>query len=216
MNPLTLPKLAFVTAVLAAAPALAAPASSTDLTRAVYAYPLITSWGVFANRLNFGFGAALPLGENRSLVLETSGLVKPPDDDSVGPVNLYRRLVGSAGVAFSMGDGPLRGLTFQPKVSLAYFSDVGNGGVESPLSVNGDGVEVALGLDVSYQLQFGNFYVAPVLGASGGYCFNCTTRLPPNGELIALPFEDPQALSRSNRWVLFRLNLNLLRAGFTW
>lgn len=118
----------------------------------------------------------------------------------------------SAGPVFRLlRSGPLRGPFVQPKLFASYLGQSAEVPSGFELFRAGSAMEIGLGLDVGWQLQFGRVYVTPVLGATVSLA---TGEGPPlstyygYGTLAA--GLDPRGEVSVFQW---GLNLNLVRIG---
>jgi hypothetical protein len=127
-------------------------------------------------------------------------------------VNFERGAFASAGFHFDTeGKGPLRGFFLEPKLQLSGFTRTH---VTYP-AYDGLTLGAELGLDLGYQWRLGSFYVAMVVGASGGIA----THYPSNlyGLLVEWGGSASNAaqLAPKSLAYVFGINLNGVRLGFT-
>lgn len=210
--------------VLAAAPAEpprpAEPASPSSPAHryAVWTQPVGTVVsGLAGGPVYIPVGANVPLSGSTSLGMELTlvyGSMRDPEDEKLGapPVSFWR-VLAAVGPVFSLRGEPLSGPFLQPKLIGIYSLEPAYAfGAESHSA--GSSMEVQLGMDVGWQFSFGDWYVAPVVGVSAGYCFNCAvdggSGFEPSHVLAPRVYGYSQ--TRESLPVL-GLNLNLLRAG---
>ncbi|HYV44263.1 MAG TPA: hypothetical protein VFA20_05345 [Myxococcaceae bacterium] len=127
-------------------------------------------------------------------------------------VNFERGVFASAGFHFDTeGKGPLRGFFLEPKLQLSGFS---RSFIGFP-AYDGLSLGAELGLDLGYQWRLGQFYVAVILGASGGVATHYPSIL--YGLLVEWngSATGPAQLVPKPLAYVFSLNLNLARVGFT-
>ncbi len=210
--------LALVLAAGASEPAEPVSTAQAAPRAAVWTQPVGTVVsGLAGGPVYIPVGANVPLSGSTSLGLELSlvfGSMRAPEDDVFGapPVNFWR-VLAAVGPVFSLRGEPLSGPFLQPKV-LALYSREPEYAFEQVFHQGGTSLEVQLGLDAGWQFSFGDWYLAPVVGLSAGYCFNCAVEgdsgLEPSHFLA--PRVYGYSSQRDSRPVL-GLNLNLLRAG---
>lgn len=210
------------TLVLAASPEV--PSHESPARRAFWVQPIGTAVLGLALQespaLYLPLGANLPVWEGSStslgveLTVTTGSMRSTYEGDSGRPVPNYWRVLAAAGPVFSLTGRPLSGPFVQPKL-LANFSYEPEYGYDLDDHLGGASVEVQLGLDLGWQFTSGNWYIAPVLGASAGYGFN----MPRGGGTSG--FEPSRVLhpqfvgygTRRGASPVIGLNLNLLRLG---
>jgi hypothetical protein len=204
--------------VLAAAPTEPATPSKPTPRVALWAQPVGTVVsGLTGGPVYIPVGANVPLSGSTSLGLELSlvyGSMREPEDEVLGAAPLaFWRVLAAVGPVFSLRDEPLSGPFLQPKV-IALYSREPDYAFEALAHQGGSSLELQLGLDVGWQFSFGDWYVAPVVGVSAGYCFDCSV----DGDATFEPshFLAPRVYGYSTRRdsrAVVGLNLNLLRAG---
>ncbi len=155
--------------VLAAAPAEPVSTAQAAPRAAVWTQPVGTVVsGLAGGPVYIPVGANVPLSGSTSLGLELSlvfGSMRDPEDDVFGapPVNFWR-VLAAVGPVFSLRGEPLSGPFLQPKV-LALYSREPEYAFEQVFHQGGSSLEVQLGLDAGWQFSFGDWYLAPVVGA---------------------------------------------------
>lgn len=213
---------ALLTALLLAAssdvPTPTTPVSVENPTprASVWVQPVGTAlFGLFGQALYLPLGVNVPLAEKTSLALELTPVVGSWRDnyDTFGPdKGLHWRVLAAAGPVFSFGPGPLSGPFIEPKLItvLAYDPDYAYDEIRHKGGVS---FELQAGLDVGWQFAAGGWYFTPMIGASAGYCLNCSgdSRDWWVSSLIA-PMAREYSAQRGPRPVL-NFNLNLLRIG---
>lgn len=204
--------------VLAAAPAEPVAPLKPAHRAAVWTQPVGTVVsGLAGGPVYIPVGANVPLSGSTSLGLELSlvfGTMRDKEDDVLGasPLNFWR-VLAAVGPVFSLRGEPLSGPFLQPKL-IALYSREPDYAFEQVLHTGGSSLELQLGLDVGWQFAFGDWYVAPVVGLSAGYCFNCSVE--GDGAVEPSHFLAPRVYGYSTRRdsrPVVGLNLNLLRAG---
>jgi hypothetical protein len=203
-------------------------ATSPDAPEAETVAPASAVWTQptgFAMGLALGDILYVPLGANLSLSDATSlgieatfvtGFMRDRYDEREveGGIRFYR-LVAAVGPVFSLSGRALSGFFVQPKL-LTVASYEPDYGYDMTRHQGGASVELQLGLDVGWQFTAGSWYFAPVLGASAGYCFNCTEDGPGAYQIshVTPPAFYGYGMRTGPRPVL-GFNLNLLRMGTT-
>lgn len=127
--------------------------------------------------------------------------------------------IGSVGALYHPGGGgALHGFFIEPKliassVTTLYRDGLSYSptGMHIPRPPNHASRGVELGVDIGYQLNFGNFYVAPVIGVSAGLCTSCLGGIT---QSMAYSFGG-DAQAAGGVAPIYDLNLNLLRVGAT-
>jgi hypothetical protein len=191
------------------------PAEAPAPRHALWVQPVGTVlFGLYGQALYLPLGANLPLTEKTSLALELTPVVGSwvYDIGAIPPERaLHWRVLAAAGPLFSFGGGPLSGPFVQPKLSTVLASDPDY--AEDMIRLQGGvSFELQLGLDVGWQFSGAGWYVAPMIGASAGYCFNCTGDSDEWVSSLITPMAREYSDQRSPRRV-FNLNLHLLRIG---
>ncbi len=195
---------------------LAVPSAHAEAGGAlVYTEPLGAALFATNGDLFLPLGLALPVGPRSQLLVEvtpTSGSWHPCSSRSRG-------VFGKVGLrhAFGPAERSHDGFFLQPRAGVRYLSTSGGDAdgwlgcsAEGLAHVQGDELEVSVGLDVGYRWTFGSLYVAPVFGASVGWCQDCLDDGHPLPVLVNL---FPQPSPRADRFVS-GLNLNLLQVGW--
>jgi hypothetical protein len=188
------------------------PAETPRLRHALWVQPVGTVLFGLADVFYVPLGANLPLTEKTSLALELTPVVgswvydatwTPPERA------IYWRVLAAAGPLLSFGDGPLSGPFVEPKLIAIVAADPDY--AEDMIRLQwGMSFEMQLGLDVGWQFSGAGWYVAPMLGASAGYCFNCTGESRDRTSSLITPMAKEYSDRRGHRPVV---NLNLLRIG---
>lgn len=215
--------------VLAASPEVPntenpAPAEPSAPRRAFWVQPIGTALLGLpiqdSPALYLPLGANLPVWEDSStslgveLTVVTGSMRSTYEGNSSRPVPNYWRVLAAVGPVFSLTGRPLSGPFVQPKL-LTNFSYEPEYGYDMTDHSGGPSVEVQLGLDLGWQFTSGNWYIAPVLGASVGYGFNMplgggTTGFEPSR---VLPPQFVGYETRRGASPVIGINLNLLRLG---
>ncbi|MHB8873524.1 MAG: hypothetical protein ACYC8T_07550 [Myxococcaceae bacterium] len=209
--------LAAIVAVALAQGSAGTEVQDAPVKAAVWVHPMAWVFDVAVSASFVGskvwqvpLGVTIAGSESWSVAAEatfTSGTTNP----ACGAQCQFWGVALAIGPAFSIGGrGQLSGLFIEPKLIIGHSEPRGwtlfprppRDGV--PLSfTQTDTTDFQLGLDVGYQLRWKHLYFAPLLGASGGMCFGCSSD-------IAGPL-GPRATPGA-RWV-YGLNLNLMRLG---
>ncbi len=208
---------ALLTALLLAAspevPVTTTPASeaSPDPRYSVWVQPVGTLlFGLYGQALYLPLGANVPLSDKTSLAIEVTPVVGTWAYDKSWAREDARhwRMSVAAGPVFSFGSGPLSGPFIEPKLVTIFAYDPDYADDEIRLK-GGMSFEARVGLDLGWQFSGGGWYVTPMIGASAGYCLNCS------GDWVSsliTPMAREYSDKRGSRPVL-NLNLNLLRIG---
>jgi hypothetical protein len=204
-------------------------ATSPDAPEAETMAPPTAVWvqpAGFAMGLTLGdvlyvpLGANVPLSDATSLGIEVTFVTGEMRDryderEDTRGIRFYR-LVAAAGPVFSLGGSALSGFFVQPKL-LTVTSYEPDYAYDMSRHQGGASMELQLGLDVGWQFTAGNWYFAPVLGASAGYCFNCTQDR--NDRSYQISHVTPPPFygygMRTGPQPVLGFNLNLLRMGAT-
>lgn len=212
---------ALLTALLLTA-APDAPATTTPVPvenptprTSVWVQPVGTVlFGLFGQAVYLPLGANVPLSEKTTLALELTPVVgswRSIYDTSEPDRGQHWRVLAAAGPVFSFGRGPLSGPFIQPKLMTVLAYDP-NYAYDEVRITGGVSFELQVGLDVGWQFTAGDWYVAPMLGASAGYCLNCSGDSRDFVSSLITPMAREYSSQRGPRPVL-NLNLNLLRIG---
>jgi hypothetical protein len=185
---------------------------------ALWVQPAGLAMGHFlGDMLYVPLGANLPLSDATSLGIEvtlvTGDMRDRYDEREDTRGTRFYRLVAAAGPLFSPSGRGLSGFFVQPKlITMASYEP--DYAYDMTRHQGGTSAELQLGLDVGWQFSAGNWYFAPVLGASAGYCFNCTEEREGAYQIshVTPPSFYGYSMTRGTRPVL-GFNLNLLRVG---
>jgi len=162
--------------------------------------------------IDIPLGATIPIPNGPTLSFELTYFQWSCTGNVACGVNFERGVFASAGFHFDPeGKGPLRGIFLEPKLQLSGFTRSFTG---FP-AYDGLTLGAEVGLDVGYQWRVGQFYVALMLGASGGVATHYPSNLYGllvewNGSATGAGGLAPKPLA-----YVFGLNLNLARLGFT-
>jgi hypothetical protein len=212
---------ALLTALLLAAapdiPTTTTPVSVEKPTprAAVWVQPVGTVlFGLFGQAMYLPLGVNVPLAEKTSLALELTPVVgswRSSYDTFGSDKGLHWRVLAAVGPVFSFGQGSLSGPFIEPKLMtvLAYDPDYAYDEVRIKGGVS---FELQAGLDVGWQFSAGGWYFTPMLGASAGYCLNCSGDSKDFVSALITPMAREYSAQRGPRPVL-NVNLNLLRIG---
>lgn len=157
---------------------------------AIWTQPVLPVFGLLANWYNLNVGYSHSLSRGMDLVLEGGiGYLDRSSSSGSGVVTAG----ASAGLALLLtGSRPLNGLYVLPKLQFGHIP------LASISSTSGSSAfTIGLGLDLGYQLTFGNFYLSPLLGL--GYNFLVLTSGTADRVAFAPGF-----------------NLALVRIGYAW
>ena len=178
----------------------------------------LNSGGVLLTALGNGrtidvpLGATIPLQNGPTLSFELTYFQWSCTGNVACQVNFERGVFASAGFHFDTeGKGPLRGFFLEPRLQLSGFSRTLNG---LP-AFNGLTLGAELGLDLGYQWRLGSFYLALVIGASGGVATHYPSGL--YGLLVEWNGSNSTAaqLAPQTPAYIIGINANILRLGFT-
>lgn len=181
----------------------------------VWAYPLSTPFfgAIALSRLvgpvwQIPIGANFSVGPDWSLAIEAA-FTRGTVNDACSTCLLWG-VTAAIGPSWSVSGRGLEGWFVQPKFLIGYAEPRGWG--IASLAPSGEPlafsptrtVDFQLGIDVGYHLRFGRLYMAPVMGASAGWCIDC-------GGPFASGALGPNAQQRHS--FVAGLNVNLLRLG---
>ena len=188
----------------------AATAVETAGDRAVWNEPLplmLTPLGYSG----LAVGANLPLNPDNDLVVEVMPFWTRDNCDSYcGAVGGFAA-VGVSYRLFRFGGGARDGFFVQPKL-VAHAERVERVFNARTRELTHEAeLSVAIGVDVGYRMTFGNFFVAPILGASVGYASSINDYYP---RFFPLAILGPNQSPWSEPVLGFDLNVHLLRVGF--
>jgi hypothetical protein len=182
----------------------AGPAVAADDPRhAVFIQPAATSLGASASALGsptlwVPVGMTFPVSEELLTVEVTPFVFSSPQKKLFD----YWKAGWMAAISWhNPSKASMKGFFFAPKLVSSVWNDRFNDVVASSY-------EVGLMLDVGYQFNFDNVYVAPVLGLGGSICIDCRP-----SEATEMRY-----FSEANAWhswtaLTLAANLNLLRVG---
>ncbi|HEY8211418.1 MAG TPA: hypothetical protein VIG99_28235 [Myxococcaceae bacterium] len=204
--------------LLGALALLAGPASSAA-EPPVQASVWLNSGGVLLTAAGGGrtidipLGVTIPLQNGPTLSFELTYFQWSCVGNIACSVRFERGAFASAGFHFDTGGkGPLQGFFLEPKLQLSGFTRTYNSG-----SSVFDGLTLGaeLGLDLGYQWRVGSFYLALVVGASGGVATHYPSGLYGllvewNGSSVPGSQQAPQTPA-----YIFGVNANVLRLGLT-
>lgn len=180
--------------------------------RAFWLQPAATPWLLLAGRGYIPIGVNLPVTPLTSLALELTFSFNT-GTSRFDPS--YAQVWASAGPLVKLtGGSGLTGFFFQPKVLLLYSHEDpvtltrGSGPIAAPS--DGNAYEFQAAADLGYQVAWGRFFFATVIGAGAGYGFGVPEGSPSVMTLAYSGFNR----SRVNQPV-YSVNLNLLRIGTT-
>jgi len=172
---------------------------------------LVTAIGG-GNTIIVPFGVSVPLPEFPTLSFELTYFRWSCLGSANCTVSFEQGVFATGGFHFDTeGKGPLAGFFISPKVQLSGFQRT----FLSQSSFDGLTFGAELGLDLGYQWHLGPFYLALMLGASGGVAIHSPSGL--YGLLVQWNGSSDSItalLPRPVTWV-FGINANVLRAGFT-
>jgi hypothetical protein len=163
----------------------------------------------------FPIGFQFALSDSVTWVAEGAFSIntKPPTSPFTAS---WRQAVLGFGPLFSTHKATeMKGLFVHPKILGVYSNERGTcceidaEGQEFG-HVAGRSYELQLGIDAGYQFRFFEVLVAPMLGVSAGYCWNCGDRAPTS--LYGPRFWDT-ARARVNK-LTWAFNVNLVRFGW--
>jgi len=201
--------------LLTASPEVPPTSTPAEPRYALWMQPVGTAlFGLYGQAFYLPLGMNVPLSGKTSLALELTpvlGTWRSEYDDAPNDTGRHWRVAAAAGPLFSFGDGPLSGPFIEPKLMtvLAHDSDYGYDGSSIK---GGTSFELQAGLDVGWQFSAGGWYFTPMLGASAGYCFNCSGSARDWESSLVTPMARSYSMERHGRAV-FNVNLNLLRLG---
>jgi hypothetical protein len=148
-------------------------------------------------------GFAMPISPHADLVVEATPVVI-----SFAMCSISRGGWAAIGLALFTGKrARSSGLFLQPKLVGQHFQTSPH---RSDCGYYDIATELHAGLDVGYLWRWSNFNLAFVFGASLGYCGHCAVGSP---FFFSNPFSDAEI--RSTNRISLGLNLNLLRAGWS-
>jgi hypothetical protein len=163
--------------------------------------------------IDLPLGLTLPLKDGPTLDFELTYFQWSCTTNIDCSVTFERGAFASFGFHFDTeGKGPLRGFFLEPKLQLSGFTRTFSTNLSA---FDGPTLGAELGLDLGYQWRVGSFYLALVVGASGGVATHYPSGL--YGLLVEWNGSSSSAaqLVPKTPAYIIGINANVLRLGLT-